>query len=494
MNQVSIDRPVHLDSGDPPPADPRRVILAANEIMILVLAISCVAVAYAFPFRAVKYGLILFFTIFTIAQTMRRPAVGLAMLAFASPALDLIPQDLFPLRGFNAETAFLLFALFVWYRANQLYGKLEIRSKIGKWILIYALLIFISGFRTWLIWQMSLFDVLSKAKNHLTYLALLPVAFHTLRSRRDQKLLLIAVSASLMLNAASAINFSFMAFVGGTLERHRASALLATQPNIFGGAMALYLPLFIALALNRIGSRWFNLWFLLGSGTVAFALILTLSRGAWIGAAGGLLALALVRDRKLLVGILIAAASFQLWVPQQAIERAKSTTQHKGDLVAGEQLADDSTQMRIEQYKSLPNMMLQRPILGSGYKSFPRVFKRYGTLGRAKGAHSTYCQIGTEEGIVGLVVLGLVFWNLIWIGIRGGFTLKDPLLAWISLGLFAGAVSMGLCMATGARFEAQKVFGFYWLLFGIVEYELAKQRANEPATGPLLVPAGKADA
>ncbi|MDQ7087512.1 MAG: O-antigen ligase family protein [Acidobacteriota bacterium] len=182
--------------------------------------------------------------------------------------------------------------------------------------------------------------------------------------------------------------------------------------------------------------------------------------------------------------LVVAAASYQLWVPEQAIERAKSTTQHGGDLVAGEQIADDSTQMRIEQYKSLGAMMLPRPILGSGYKSFPRMFKLYGTLGRAKGAHSTYCQIGTEEGIVGLVVLGILFAMMMALGLKGAFRLEDPLLSWLALGLFAGAVSMALCMATGARFEAQKIFGFYWLLMGIIDYELASRRmAAEPAGG-----------
>ncbi len=482
MSQVSSQVPTGWRAGQD--VEPPTQVIAASEIMVLVLAIVCVVVAYAFPFPAVKYGLIAFFGVITVLQTLRRPAVGLALLAFASPAMDLIPQDLFPIRGLNAETAFLLFALFIWARANQLYGKLEVRPVLSKWLAAYALLIMFSAVRTWLIWQVSLFDVLAKGKNHLTYMILLPVAFHVLRTRRDQKLLLMAVSMSIVLNALSAIDHSFLAFVGGNLERHRASALLATQPNIFGGAMAMYLPVFIALGLHKIGSRLMNLWFLFGAGAVSFALILTLSRGAWLGAAGALMAMAVVRDRKLLVVLVIAAASYQLWVPEQAIDRAKSTTQHGGDLVAGEQVADDSTQMRIEQYKSLPAMMLPRPILGSGYKSFPRMFKLYGTLGRAKGAHSTYCQIGTEEGVVGLVILGILFAVMMGLGLKGAFRLEDPLLSWLALGLFAGAVSMALCMATGARFEAQKIFGFFWLLMGIIDYELARGKlADKPDSG-----------
>jgi len=50
-----------------------------------------VAVSQAFPFKPIKYGLIGLFVTIMIAQTMRRPAIGLAMLIFAVPVMDVVP-------------------------------------------------------------------------------------------------------------------------------------------------------------------------------------------------------------------------------------------------------------------------------------------------------------------------------------------------------------------------------------------------------------------
>jgi len=451
------------------PDEPRSVKLAANEIMLLVIAVCAVAVAQAFPFKSVKFGLIVFFGTLLLVQTLRRPAIGLAMLIFAAPAMDLLPQTLLPIRGFNVETAMILFLLFLWARANMMYGADTVRTGLGRFVLLYVVMILLSSVHTWILFRVSLFDVLAKAKNHLSWMLYLPVAFHTLRTPRDQKLCFGAAVLSIFLVSAQAINTHWMAFVAGTLERHRAGSLLAPQPNIFGGALAMYLPIFAVMALNPTGSRLFRFWLLICCGAAGFAMILTLSRGAWLGAVVGLIVIAMFRNWKLLALLALLAGTWQLWVPEAAVERVQMTTKTEGDLGAENQIADDSTQMRIEQYRSLPNMMAPHAVIGWGYKSFPRIFQQRGTLGIVKGAYSTYCQIGTEEGVVGLVVLALLFFAMAMTGIRAYQYAEDPFHRWLGVGLLGATVSMAACMATGARFEAQKVFGYFWVFAAIAE-------------------------
>lgn len=450
---------------------PSSSLMAAQEISLFLLILGGVAVAYAMPFKAVKYGVIGFFAVVMILQTMRRPAVGLAMLLFATPALDLIPPSLFPLRGLNAETILVLAGLFIWHRASVLYGRDTLRSSLGKFLAVYALLVILSAVRAWMIWKLSLFDVLSAAKNHLSFMVFLPVALHTLRDRRDQYLVLVACSLSLLLNCFQAMNYSMVAFLAGSLERHRAMALLALQPNTLGAALAMYLPILAMLALHGSESRAGRLWFLLCSGACGFALLLTLSRGAWMGLAAGLLAAGILRSRKLLVVMLLLGATYQFWVPQQAVDRVKVTSDLDEDALAEGALMENSAQMRIEQYKSLPNMMAGNPLLGWGYKSFPMVFEKYGTLQRSKGAHSSYCQLGAEGGIVGLAALLAVLGAMAWCGIRANFWAREPWQQWLGVGVFAATVSMAVSMITGARFEPQKIFAFFWAFAGIAERE-----------------------
>ncbi|NJN65091.1 MAG: hypothetical protein HC882_09595, partial [Acidobacteria bacterium] len=264
---------------DTPTDREREVLMGASEISLLVTVVSCVAISYAMPFRSVKYGMIAFFAVLFLVQTMKRPALGLALLAFGTPAIDLVPKDLIPIRGVNAETMLIVALIFILQRAYALEGKEEIRTRMGRTLVAYALLIIISCFNAYLTWRFSLFDLLASAKNHLSYMLFLPVTFHVARTRRDQALVVTASMVSLFINCIQAIDYSWIAFFAGTLERYRAYALLAIQPNLFGAALSFYLPFVVLRASKSTDSRGARLWYLVLAGAVGFALILTLSRG-----------------------------------------------------------------------------------------------------------------------------------------------------------------------------------------------------------------------
>lgn len=474
-----------------PDVDPRRTRLAAGEISLLLLIVGAVAVASAFPFKPVKYGLIVFFIVVMIGQTMRRPAMGLALLVFAVPALDMVPPDLVGIPAINAETIMIAFGLFIWARARNLYGPDPFGSTLGTIVGVYCLLILFSSVNAYMIWKWPLTDMLASAKNHVAFMVFLPIAFHTARERRDQWLLVGAISLSLLLNCAQGIEHSLPAFLSGRLERYRAMAILALQPNTFGAALAMYIPLLLVYATNKVTNRLTQMWFAACTFFALWALFFTLSRGAWMGLAIGLVVVALLGDRKVLVLLLIAVPTYNLWVPQEAVDRVAVTTRVGEE---DDQLLENSAQMRIEQYNSLGAMMAPRPILGWGYRSYGYVFEKYGTLKRNKGPHSSYCQLGTEGGIVGLGALGAVLLGMAWTGFRARRVLTDPFHRWLGVAVCAGALSMAVSMITGARFEPQKIFAFYWVIAGIAERETLVALRSRFRSRPLaLAVAGRAE-
>ncbi len=468
-------------------ADRAWVPLAAGEITLAVTIVAGVAVSYAFPFRAAKYALIAFFLVALIGQTQRRPALGLALIAFSIPAMDLIPAQMYGgIRALNTETVLIVVALGIWARTVAMSGRDRLSTPLGRLLLAWVILILFSSVRSWMLWKVPLLDILSAAKNHLAFMIFLPVAFHVARERRDQVLLLLAISVSLFLNALQGINHSWLAFAAGSLDRHRAMALLALQPNIYGTALAVYLPFCLVLALHRVGGAWIRLWFAVVTAAVSFALLLTLSRGAWLGAIAAVFVIALARNRILLFVLVVGMIGYQAWLPEQAVQRIEVTTAvDEDDGVGADAIAEGSTQMRIEQYKSLPAMMADHPFLGWGYRSFPTVFEHYGTLGRAKGAHSSYVQVGTEEGIVGLLLLVAILFASAWAGVRASRA-DDPFVSWMGIGLLGAAIALAVCMASGARFELQKILGWFWILAGIVEREglLAQLNRDRRFGGP----------
>lgn len=459
----------------------QKLALAASEISLLMFIVAVVAVSQAFPFKPVKFALMGLFAAVLLWQTFKRPAVGLALIVFASPGVELAPFKFGA--ALNTETLIAFFMLFIWFRANQLNGKDPYSSRMSRVLLIYVLVMIAACFNAWLTWHTGLFDLIAAVKNHAIFMVTMPVAFHVLRNRRDQMLVILAASLSLGLNCASGINHSWYAFVTGTLERRRAQALLAIQPNAFGSALAMYFPVFLLLAIYAVGTRITRIWYSSLSLLTGFTLILTLSRGAWMGAIGGLAVAAVYRARRLLVVMLIGAATFQLWVPDVAVDRVNETIDTEGEN-AGE--IEQSTAMRVEQYKSLPAMMAPRPVFGWGYQSFSRVFEKYGTLKRAKGAHSAYCQYGTELGLIGLALLALTLGSVAWAGFRAARYAEDPFHQWLGVGIMGGIIAMAICMGSGARWDPQKMFVFFWVFVAVAERESLVGLANRGGLGSRL--------
>lgn len=462
---------------DPGGEQRRSVLLAVSETSLLGIILGSVAIAYAFPFQLVKYGIAAFFGVLLMGQILQRPPLALAMLAFAAPATGLVSGEFIPIPGFNGETALILLLLLVWGRSNQMHGSDGLRSPLSVALLIYAVLVVATAMHSIVLWSVPAMPVLSTAKNHLAMMMFFPAALHVIREPRDRWLTFIACSLAILLNALQAIHGSLYAFFVGSLERYRAGALISPQPNVFGAFLVLALPVLVALALRRFRNPLFNLWCLLVAGAAGFAMLLTLSRASWIGLIAAMAVLALIWDRRLLVVFAVLAATYSYWLPQDALERVKETTDSQSfDYEAMGQVADDSAQMRIEQYKSLPAMMAPKPLFGWGYHSFPRVFAEHGTLGRPKGAHSTYCLIATEAGIVGLLIFGVLFFLILRATVGGARRLEDPLLKWMAVGLTCSAIGILVAMAGGERFQPQIVWVYFWVMLAMVERERLLER------------------
>ncbi|HEX2173568.1 MAG TPA: O-antigen ligase family protein, partial [Dehalococcoidia bacterium] len=150
----------------------------------------------------------------------------------------------------------------------------------------------------------------------------------------------------------------------------------SVDPNVFGGMLVLILPLSIAFVLAKEGPvrRPFQIVMV---GALALALLLTMSRGAWLGAVAGFALIATFRYRRLWVVAALAAAVFFL-IPQsdQFVERFQ----------AGVQLQDRATQMRLGEYKDALRLIQTYPFLGVGFGSAPDV-------GLYVGASSVYLLI-----------------------------------------------------------------------------------------------------
>jgi probable O-glycosylation ligase (exosortase A-associated) len=164
-----------------------------------------------------------------------------------------------------------------------------------------------------------------------------------------------------------------------------------------GLALIMTIPLMRYLQLNT-NRAWVRLGLSAAMGLTAFAIMGTLSRGAFLGFTAMGFFLIMKSRRKFLYGILalITAASIFSFMPQEWNERME-TIQHYEQ--------DGSAMGRIDAWQFAIRTAKKNSLTGGGYE----VFVRHGT-----DAHSIWFEVLGEHGFIGLalfLILGLMAWR-----------------------------------------------------------------------------------
>jgi O-antigen ligase len=175
----------------------------------------------------------------------------------------------------------------------------------------------------------------------------------------------------------------------------------STDPNVLGGLLILITTLTAAQLFARKPVLPWRLIAIMALVDAA-CLYLTYSRGSMAGLAAGLAVLALVKYRKL-IPLMIVAAALLLLLPQ-----AQDYVQH---FVEGIQLQDLATLMRLGEYKDALILIGRHPWIGVGFVGTPETSLYI-------GVSNVYLLIAEEMGLVGLsaflLILGL-FFRQVWL-------------------------------------------------------------------------------
>jgi polysaccharide biosynthesis protein PslJ len=170
------------------------------------------------------------------------------------------------------------------------------------------------------------------------------------------------------------------------------------DPNSFGGLMMVGFVLAAAQLIVRGRSVpiWASSSVLLVSGV---ALLLTYSRGAWIGALAGLgLVILLRRPVLMFPAIVIGAAGIAAGIGSGFVTR----------LWLGFTLQDPATRLRLAEYRNAWDIVRRHPWFGVGFGDAP-------TIDLQVGVSSVYLTVAERAGLVGLIVflaaVGTVCWK-----------------------------------------------------------------------------------
>jgi O-antigen ligase len=169
------------------------------------------------------------------------------------------------------------------------------------------------------------------------------------------------------------------------------------NPNDLATALDLLLPFAVALAL--VSKGFARLFYLVCAAVLAVAVLLTLSRGGFLGliAMGGLLLWKLGRGRRLKITLTAALICGVLLATTPGGYGARI-----GTILNTEEDQTGSAQERRELMERAASIAIRHPIVGVGMGNF-HIYSIH-----EKAAHNSYLEIAAELGLMGLIAYLIV--------------------------------------------------------------------------------------
>lgn len=278
---------------------------------------------------------------------------------------------------------------------------------------------------------------------------------------------------------------------GGYNESRRASGPFGvdyTTANRAGVFYAMFLPMFIAMALFFRRQKLWRMAAIGGCVILAVAIMATYSRQSYLVALV-VFALLLVR-RNVLLAVVIAVLMVPMigMLPEGVTERVAETEQQ--DELGTEQL-DTSTASRLEIWEGALRMWSDHPA-GVGLNRFKQHIGHYVPRYAGYDAHSIYVLMLAECGPFGLLALLYLLWRLLRMGMS--FTRSVPGSdaegKALSLGFILMVIAVALGNVYGSPFYEGSVMANFWALCGLMEHYFGLKRVAATAASTAAAPPG----
>ncbi len=239
------------------------------------------------------------------------------------------------------------------------------------------------------------------------------------------------------------------------------------NPNILAEYLIMIIPISAALFWysKKIHKKTI---FLITSLILTIALVLTLSRGGWIGFAFGIFIFIILIEKKLLLALIPIALLGIYFLPQSIVNRI---------LTIGN-LGDSSNAYRIRLWKITLEIIRDNWLVGVGfgYIPFKTTFETYIRTMPAYHSHNTYLQTMGEMGILGLIVFIMLIFVLYKYAIKKLMKEEDRYIRTMAGGVLAGLSALLAHGAVESVLYLPKIIITFWTLVALI---LALMRTSD---------------
>ncbi|MBI2954154.1 MAG: O-antigen ligase family protein [Chloroflexi bacterium] len=242
----------------------------------------------------------------------------------------------------------------------------------------------------------------------------------------------------------------------------------SVDPNVFGALLMLCGTLAVSQLLSSkpaLSRKWLAPL----TATILVGLVLSLSRGSWMGFMAAMLFLATMKNRKLWLLYLGLAVILYFGV-------VPADVPFLSHLLSGLEAKDKAAAMRLGEYKDAIELISKYPWFGVGFGSSP-------SIDLYVGVSSIYLLMAEQMGLIGLgAYLGTMALLFVEVFKKAG-RIVDAELQYIVLGLAAALVAaLGAGVFDHHFFNIRfpHVSALFWLIAGLifVGLRLAEQREH----------------
>jgi len=291
-------------------------------------------------------------------------------------------------------------------------------------------------------------------KNYMLFPLIYFIVVNNISNVKEIKRLILAMILSMFVMDYYTINQ--IRWSSGLLSRDKLHGTFVwLGPNELGAFFAAYSLVLLGIYLFEkvvIKKALIGLIFILN----LFCVLFLFSRGAYVGMIAGLIALAFLKSKKLLILLIVLLISWQSLLPLSVVERISQTRTEQGTL-------DDSVTSRLYLWQKGMGLFNQSPIIGIGFNTV-----NFLDLGGYSDTHNIYVKILAEQGIVGFTIFILLFW----LALKSGWQLyknsKDGFLKGLGLGFILCVIAMMATNIFGDRWTHFTVGAYYWVFLALV--------------------------
>jgi O-antigen ligase len=246
-----------------------------------------------------------------------------------------------------------------------------------------------------------------------------------------------------------------------TLEkgiRTRAFSIIGS-PNILGSLMVLLIPVSIGFICSETRTLK-KLAFAGMTFIMTLCLVVTYSRGAWIGFAVAMAVLALMIDKRLLIPAALGAVAVFIFVP--------SVGDRLVYLISPQYMKSSLTAGRAIRWLTGLKMLKENPLLGVGLGRFGGAVAMTNKLPGTFYMDNYFLKTAVEMGLIGLTAFCVLIYNALAWSFRALRNLANTRSLRPAQGALAGMIGVVIHNFVENVFEVPMMVTYFWLFAAII--------------------------